>query len=127
MDYAIVRTGGKQYRVSPGDVIDVEKLPTEEGAKVELTDVLLLSQGGIVNVGSPYVQGAKVVGEVEKHGRGKKIVVFKYKNKTRQGTKTGHRQAFTSVRITDIAAGRKARAPRRQRSVESTEESSDGS
>ena len=125
MDYAIVKTGGKQYRVSPGDVLDVEKLSVEEGAKVELTDVLLVSQKGSVTVGSPGVQGAKVIGEVEKQGRGDKIVVFKFKSKTRQGTKTGHRQSFTRLRITGIVTGSAPRA-RRWRSEESTEESSDG-
>ena len=127
MDYAIVKTGGKQYRVSPGDVIDVEKLHVEEGAKVELTDVLLLSQDGAVTSGSPGVQGAMVIGEVEEQGHGKKLVVFKYKSKTRQGTKTGHRQAFTRVRITDIVAGSAPSAQRRRRTQETTEESSNGS
>ena len=125
MDYAIVKTGGKQYRVSSGDVIDVEKLPVEEGGKVELTEVLLLSQDGNVTIGSPGIQGARVIGEVEKQGRGEKIAVFKFKAKTRQGTKTGHRQAFTRLRITDVVT-RSAPQARRQRSQESTEESSDG-
>lgn len=123
MDYAIVKTGGKQYRVSPGDVIDVEKLPVEEGAKVELTDVLLLSQDGAVTSGSPGVQGAVVIGEVEEQGRGKKVTVFRFKAKTRHGVKTGHRQAFTRVRITGIVAGNAPEA----RSQETTEESNDGS
>ena len=125
MDYAIVRTGGKQYRVSSGDVIDVEKLPVEAGAKVELVNVLLLAHDGDVTVGSPDVPGAKVLAQVEEQGRGRKIVVFKYKSKTRQGTKTGHRQAFTRVRITDIIRGRAPRR-RRQPAKESTEESNDG-
>ena len=125
MNYAIVHTGGKQYRVSPGDTIHVEKLPVEEGSTVELSDVLLLSQDGTVIVGSPGVKGAKVVGEVERHGRGEKIAVFRFKSKTRQRTKTGHRQGFTRVRITDIVTERAPRA-RRRPSKKPTEESSDG-
>ena len=104
MDYAIIKTGGKQYRVSPGDVIDVERLPVEPGGKVDLTDVLLLSQGGTVTMGSPVVAGAKVVGDVQEQGRGPKIVVFRFKSKTRHGVKTGHRQPFTRLRVTDIVA-----------------------
>ena len=127
MDYAIIKTGGKQYRVNSGDVIDVETLPAEEGAKVELNEVLLLSRDGNITVGAPAIQGAKVIGEVEKQGRGEKIIVFKYKSKTRQGTKTGHRQGFTRLRITDIVAASPPRARGRRRSQESTEESNDGS
>ena len=126
MDYAIIKTGGKQYRVSSGDVIDVEKLPAEEGASVELTEVLLLSKDGSVTVGSPDIPGAKVLGEVEKQGRGKKIVVFKFKAKTRQRTKTGHRQSLTRLRITDIVSGGESRARRRVRSPKATEETNDG-
>ena len=105
MDYAIVHTGGKQYRVGLGDLLDVEKLPAGVGDRVELSDVLLLSQGGTVTVGSPTVAGAKVIGEVEEQRRGEKIVVFRFKAKTRQGVKTGHRQALTRLRITDILVG----------------------
>ena len=126
MDYAIVRTGGKQYRVGPGDVLDVEKLPVDQGAKVELTEVLLVSQEGSVTLGSPGVEGAKVMGEVEEHGRGKKLVVFRYKSKTRQGTKTGHRQAFTRLRITDILTDSPPQARPRRRSQTSKKESEDG-
>lgn len=102
MDYAIVKTGGKQYRVSQGDVIDVEKLSLEDGDTVELNEVLLISKDDSVTIGTPNVENAKVMGEVEMHGRGPKITVFRFKSKTRQGTKTGHRQAFTRLRITDI-------------------------
>lgn len=105
MVYAVVRTGGKQYRVAPGDLIDVEKLPTYKGAKVELPEVLLLSRDGEVTVGSPFVPGAKVMGEVEDQGRGVKLVVFKYKAKTRHRKKTGHRQFYTRLRVKDILIG----------------------
>ncbi|MBI4200299.1 MAG: 50S ribosomal protein L21 [Chloroflexi bacterium] len=102
MDYAIIATGGKQYRVAPGDRLDVEKLPAEPGAKIELTDVLMVSQDGKVTVGAPMVPGAKVVAEVEEQRRGEKLVVFKFKAKTRHGVKTGHRQSLTRLRITEI-------------------------
>ncbi len=125
MDYAIVETGGKQYRVSPGDVLDVEKLPADEGDQVELTQVLLLSNEGKVTVGTPRVQGAKVIGEIAEQRRGDKIVVFRYKNKTRQGTKTGHRQYLSRIQIKEIVAGSVPRA-RRGRSQRPVEESSNG-
>ena len=127
MNYAIIRTGGKQYRVTTGDVVDVEKLPAEEGASVELADVLLLSQDGNVTTGTPIVEGAKVIGEVEKQGRGEKIVVFKFKSKTRQGKKTGHRQDFTRLRITQIVTGEAKPARRRRRPRQPKEAVSDGS
>lgn len=125
MDYAIIKTGGKQYRVSAGDVIDVDKLSVEEGASVELTDVLLLSQGESVTVGTPGIEGARVMGTVEQHGRGKKIIVFRFKSKTRQGKKTGHRQDYTRLRITDILTG-DAPKPRKQRARATAKETSDG-
>ncbi len=125
MDYAIIKTGGKQYSVSAGDVIDVDKLPVEEGASVELTDVLLLSQGETVTVGTPGIEGARVMGTVEQHGRGKKIVVFRFKSKTRQGKKTGHRQDFTRLRITDILTS-DAPKPRKRRARATAKETSDG-
>ena len=105
MNYAVVKTGGKQYRVAPGDVIDVEKLPNDEGTKVELTEVLLVSQDGKLTVGSPLVSDAKVLGDVQQQHRGEKVVVFKFKAKTRQRTKTGHRQSLTRLLVQDILVG----------------------
>lgn len=102
MDYAIVKTGGKQYRVSPGSVLDVEKLDIAEGDSAEFGDVLLLSKDGNVLVGTPTLDGAKVIGVVEEQRRGEKIDVFHYKSKTRQGRKKGHRQYLTRLRVTDI-------------------------
>lgn len=125
MDYAIVETGGKQYRVSPGDVVDVEKLPAEAGDRVELTQVLLLSHEGKVTIGTPTVQGAMVIGEVAEQRRGDKIVVFRFKNKTRQGVKTGHRQYLSRLQIKEIVAGSAPR-PRRSRSQRPVQESSHG-
>ncbi len=105
MDYAIVETGGKQYRVQEGDSITVEKLAGEEGGTVELDNVLLVSKGDKVTVGQPRVDGAKVVAEVAQQGKADKIVVFKYKPKTRYNVKSGHRQPVTRLAIKQIVAG----------------------
>jgi large subunit ribosomal protein L21 len=100
--YAIIHTGGKQYQVSPGDLLDVEKLPQEVGATVTLEDVRLISgQDGLV-MGTPQVSGAAVVAEVRDQLRGPKIVVFKYKAKTRYHKKNGHRQSYTRLLINQI-------------------------
>ena len=101
--YAIVQTGGKQYRVQTGDVIRVESLPADEGDVVELSDVLLVSRDGDVTMGTPNVKSAKVKAEVVAQDRDKKVVVFKYKAKTRYRRKSGHRQAYTELRVTDIS------------------------
>ena len=100
--YAIVRTGGKQYRVEEGRSLDVELLPAKEGASVELDNVLLIADNGKVTVGTPIIEGARVMADVELHGRQKKIVVFKYKSKVRTRKKTGHRQHFTRLAVTEI-------------------------
>jgi large subunit ribosomal protein L21 len=105
MTYAIVETGGKQYRVKPGDTIEVELLRGEPGSSVELDRVLALSKDDSVTVGRPTVQGARVVAEVESHGRGKKLVVFKYKSKVRYRRKQGHRQSYTRLAIKEIVTG----------------------
>lgn len=100
--YAVIETGGKQYRVSEGDAISVEKLPYEIGDKVELERVLLVSDKKGVTVGQPVVAGAKVVARVESEGRGRKILVWKYRPKQRYRRRQGHRQAFTRLRIEKI-------------------------
>lgn len=100
--YAIVRSGGKQHRVEEGRAINVELLPVEEGATVELGEVLLIADDGEVTVGTPTIDGARVLAQVEAHGRDKKIVVFKYKAKVRTRKKTGHRQHFTRLAVTEI-------------------------
>jgi large subunit ribosomal protein L21 len=102
MPFAIVRTGGKQHRVEPGQVIEVEKLPVEAGQTVELTEVLLVSNDNGLHQGTPLVDGAKVVGRVLKQDRARKIIVFKYKAKVRYRKKTGHRQSITRIAIDDI-------------------------
>ena len=100
--YAIVRTGGKQYRVEEGRSFDVELLPAKEGASVELDSVLLIADNGSVTIGTPIIEGARVIADVESHGRQKKIVVFKFKAKVRTRKKTGHRQHFTRLAVTEI-------------------------
>ncbi|MGQ0539626.1 MAG: 50S ribosomal protein L21 [Gemmatimonadaceae bacterium] len=105
MTYAIIRTGGKQYRVEPGTTLRVATLTGDKGAKVEFKDVLLGSDGKSVKTGAPTLSGAKVTGEIVKHGRDKKIVVFKFKRRKNYARKAGHRQAFTEVRIKDIKLG----------------------
>lgn len=103
MDYAIIETGGKQYRVKQGDTIRVESVPGDEGDAIEFDRVLMLSQDGEVSVGVPTVEGARVTTEVVGKGRGKKIIVFKYKAKTRYRRKNGHRQNYTDLRVLSIS------------------------
>ena len=100
--YAIIETCGKQYKVSEGDVVFFEKLGAEEGKKVKFDNVILVSDGKKIEVGTPYVKGAKVEGKVIANGKAKKIVVFKYKAKKNYRRKQGHRQPFTKVEITSI-------------------------
>jgi large subunit ribosomal protein L21 len=102
--YAIVQTGGKQYKVAEGDVLFIEKLEAEDGADVTLDHVLLVSKEGGVVVGSPTVAGATVTAKVLKHGKAKKILVFKYKSKKNYRRKQGHRQPYTQVQIEKINA-----------------------
>ena len=105
MSYAVIRTGGKQYRVSPGDVIRVEKLSGEPGAAVEFTEVLMASDDAAVQVGTPLVAGARVTAEVIEQGKAKKILVFKKKKRKNYRRHRGHRQHFTAVRVTGIETG----------------------
>lgn len=100
--YAIIKTGGKQYKVSEGDLLKIEKLSAEVGQKVEFDQVLLISDDGDVTVGNP-IDGAKVSATVEEQGKDKKIVVFKYKAKKGYAKKNGHRQPYTKVKIESIS------------------------
>ena len=102
-DYAIVQTGGKQYRVEPGDTVRVEYLPGEAGQAVALDDVRMIRHEGDVVLGTPSIAGAKVTAEVIEQGRDKKVIVFKYKAKTRYRRKNGHRQSYTELRVTGIS------------------------
>jgi large subunit ribosomal protein L21 len=105
MSYAIIRTGGKQFRVEPGQSIRVPSLPGDAGAKVEFNEVLLGNTGSAVKIGVPALKGASVTGEIVKHGKDDKIVVFKFKRRKNYARKQGHRQGFTEVRIGSIDLG----------------------
>ncbi|MCX6011557.1 MAG: 50S ribosomal protein L21 [Chloroflexi bacterium] len=100
--YAVIETGGKQYKVSPGQTIDVERLDVAEGKTVDLDRVLLIGDGKRVTVGAPTVDGAKVVATSQGEGKGDKVIVFKYKPKVRYRKKTGHRQFYTRLVIDKI-------------------------
>lgn len=102
--YAVVESGGKQYRVSPGETIALEKLPGEVGALVELGHVLLVSDDDGIKVGRPTLAGAKVVAEIIAQERGPKVIVFKFKRRKNYRRKTGHRQELTTLRIKEIIA-----------------------
>lgn len=102
MNFAVIETGGKQYGVSAGKKLKVEKLEAKEGDSLVFDKVLLMADGENVGVGMPYVDGAKVEAKVLKQGRADKIIVFRYHSKTRYRKKKGHRQMFTEVEITGI-------------------------
>ncbi len=100
--YAVIETGGKQYRVEPNKILTVEKLDADVGSQVGIEKVLAVRTEAALKVGSPYVEGAKVLATVLEHGKGEKVVVFKYKPKKNYKKKQGHRQPFTKIRIDEI-------------------------
>lgn len=100
--YAVIETGGKQYRVQEGDVVTIEKLNVEAGDKIEFDKVLVLADEGDLKVGAPYVEGAVVSGEVVENGKGKKVIIYKYKSKKDYRKKQGHRQPYTMVKIESL-------------------------
>lgn len=102
MSYAIFKTGGKQYRVSAGDVLEIEKLPVETGATIEFTDVLISGEGDSVKIGAPLVDGVTVKAEVLEHFRGEKVRTFKFKRRQGYHKTIGHRQSLTRVRIVSV-------------------------
>ena len=102
--YAIIKTGGKQYRVAEGEAVQVEKLNAEVGAEVTFEEVLTVVNDADVKIGAPVVEGAKVTAKVVEHGKADKIFVFKYKAKANYRRRQGHRQPFTTVEITKIEA-----------------------
>jgi large subunit ribosomal protein L21 len=107
--YAIIETGGKQYRVQEGDVITVEKLNVEAGKKVEFDKVLVMNNDADLKIGAPYVEGAKVFGNVLENGKAKKVIIFKYKAKKDERKKQGHRQPYSMVEITGIGTDKPAK------------------
>lgn len=100
--YAVFKTGGKQYKAAPGDVIQVEKLDAESGASVELDEVLMVADGDEVRVGAPTIEGGKVTAEVVGHGRGDKIRIIKFRRRKHHMKRMGHRQHYTEIKITGI-------------------------
>ncbi len=101
--YAVIVTGGKQYRVAEGDVVRVESLPVEEGGVVEIEKVLMVTNGDDVKVGAPYIEGGKVTATVAAHGRGDKIKIIKFRRRKHSRKQMGHRQNYTELKITGIA------------------------
>lgn len=103
--YAVIKTGGKQYRVSAGDTLRVESLPAEVGAEVAFEEVLMVAEGDKVSVGKPLVAGASVKATIVSHGRGDKVRIFKHRRRKHFKKQAGHRQNFTEVQISGISAG----------------------
>jgi large subunit ribosomal protein L21 len=101
--YAVIKTGGKQYKVSEGDTLDVEKIDGEKGNEVVFEEILMISRESEIKVGTPYVEGAKVTGEIVAQTRGSKIKVFKMKRRKGYRKKTGHRQELTGLKIKEIS------------------------
>jgi large subunit ribosomal protein L21 len=100
--YAVIKSGGKQYKVAPGGVVRVEKLNLEKGSKVEFDTVLAVNNDQQTTLGDPVVQNAKVIGTVVESGKAKKVIIFKYKRKKQYRVKRGHRQPYTAVQIDEI-------------------------
>jgi len=103
MSYAVIRSGGKQYRVSPGDLLRIERLEGDVGTAVEFAEVLLAAADDAVRIGTPLVSGARVRGTIVAQGRDRKILIFKKKRRKNYRRRRGHRQSITTVRVTEIA------------------------
>jgi len=103
--YAVIQTGGKQYRVAEGDTLKVEKISADEGASLDIDKVLMVADGADVKVGKPYVEGGKVTATIKAHGRGKKVTIVKFRRRKQYLKRQGHRQWFTELEITGINAG----------------------
>ena len=129
--YAIIETGGKQYRITEGETVDVERLAVDEGSIVELDRVLLIGDGAEITAGRPLIEGARVMATAQQNGRDGKIIVFKYKPKVRYRRKLGHRQNFTRLVIEKIlppgaTAPAKKTARRRKKAETAEETATDG-
>ena len=103
--YAVIATGGKQYRVTKDAVLRIEKLEAEPGATVEFGEVLLVGEGANVKLGAPLLKGSKVMATVVRHGKGKKVSIVKFRRRKHYMRQKGHRQQFTEIKVTDISAG----------------------
>ncbi len=104
MSYAVIKTGGKQYRVAEGDIVEVEKIVANEGDSVELDQVMMVVNDGNVTVGAPFIEGAKVTAKVCAHGRGDKVRIIKFRRRKHYRRQAGHRQHFTQLEVTGISA-----------------------
>jgi large subunit ribosomal protein L21 len=102
--YAVIKTGGKQYRVAKGETLKIEKLKADEGASIDFNDVLMIADGDQITLGNPLIDGSKVTATVKSHGRAKKIEIIKFKRRKHHRKQMGHRQYYTEVEITDINA-----------------------
>jgi len=102
--YAVIKTGGKQYRVEEGQTIRVEKLDADEGSTVEMPEVLMVANGDDIKIGAPYVENGKVSADIVEHGRGDKIRIIKFNRRKHYRKQMGHRQAYTAIKITSISA-----------------------
>jgi large subunit ribosomal protein L21 len=102
--YAVISTGGKQYKLAQGDVCRVEKLDAEEGATVDLDKVLMIADGDNINIGTPFVDGGKVTATIKAHGRAKKVEIMKFRRRKHHQKRTGHRQYYTEIEVTGISA-----------------------
>lgn len=117
--YAVIETGGKQYRVQEGDVITVEKLKVEAGDKIEFDKVMVLSDGKEIQVGAPYLAETKIFGSVVENGKAQKVIIFKYKSKKDYRKKQGHRQPYTMVEITSLTG--EAKEPTKKAAVKAVD------
>jgi large subunit ribosomal protein L21 len=103
--YAVIKSGGKQHRVEPGEVLDLEKLDVEAGQSIDFDEVMLIGDGEDLKIGAPYIDGGKVTAEVVEHGRGKKVTIIKMRRRKHYRRQAGHRQSYTKVKITEISGG----------------------
>ena len=102
--YAVISTGGKQYKLAQGDVCRIEKLDAEEGASIDLDKVLMIADGDNINIGTPFVNGGKVTATIKAHGRAKKVEIMKFRRRKHHQKRTGHRQYYTEIEVTGISA-----------------------